>query len=333
MLKDIVRKESARLKLRSFSGDGQNAFTLALALSAAVKKVFYEKSETTFSGEPEIEKKPIVEFNGRMRVDAMEKFNTTTVFSVIQLASSEDGLRKQEYLITLVFYLDKDSLPDFLRLLQYPYIDADEDLEVKDGCGTLGNVIAGQYKKEMASLGYRDASMSHFESYINTAVNGIAIPRGTTEKYQVTFEVDGTKRLVVELISFAMLPRWQAVEKALPKKILVIDDDPAFLKSIEAFLEAHGFSVLVARDGKEGIEQLRRIPQLIILDLNMPHLDGFGFILKMKETPIGGVVQPPIIVLTSREDVSDIMKVEGIVAYMTKPFQPDELLNGIQMFI
>lgn len=205
--KDAVRQESARMHLHSFSDEGESAFTLALALSAAVKKIFYEKSATTFSGEPKLEKRLVTQFVQRMRVDAMEKFNTTTVFSVIQFAANAQDLERQAYLITLVIYLEQKFLPEFLRLLQYPYIDSDDEEEVKDGCGTLVNLIAGQYKKEMAVLGYKDVMMSHFESYINTNADGIGIPPGSMEKYEIAFEVEGTKRLVVEMIAPSLLPR------------------------------------------------------------------------------------------------------------------------------
>src|SRR5665213_1216233 len=85
-LKEIVQKESARMNLRSFSIEGESSFTLALALCSAIKKIFFEKSETTFSSEPRLEKKFITEFERKMRVDAMEKFNTITVFSTVELS-------------------------------------------------------------------------------------------------------------------------------------------------------------------------------------------------------------------------------------------------------
>ncbi len=109
----------------------------------------------------------------------------------------------------MIVYLEKEFLPEFLRLLQYPYIDSDDEMEVKDGCGTLVNLIAGQYKREMADLGYKDVMMSPFESYINTAMDGVGIPKGVTEKYEISFEVDGTKRLVVEMVTQAMFSKWK----------------------------------------------------------------------------------------------------------------------------
>jgi len=330
-MKDIVRQESAKMNLRSFSVEGESAFTLALALSAAVKKIFYEKSGTVFSNEPKLEKKLITQFVHRMRVDAMEKFNATTAFSVVQFAANDETLEKQAYLITLVVYLEQKFLPEFLRLLQYPYIDSDDETEVKDGCGTLCNLIAGQYKREITALGYKDLMMSPFENYINTAADGVGIPNGATEKFELSFEVEGSKRLVVEMMTLSMLPKGSSPAKTGTKKILVIDDDPTFVKTIEPFLRSQGFEVIVAYDGREGIAQLKEKPNLIILDLQMPNMDGYEFITAMKE--VQGGKQIPVIILTAKAGLSDILKMEGIREYMIKPFQPDALLKSIQRYI
>ena len=331
-LRDSVRQESARLKLRSPFKGGESAFTLALALSAAVKKIFYEKSGTTFSSEPVLEKKPVTQFVQRMRIDAMEKFNTTTVFSVIEFAASEEGLEKRAYLVTLVIYLEQKFLPEFLRLLQYPYIDSDDELEVKDGCGTLTNVVAGQFKKEMSALGYKDFMMSPFDSYINTAADGVGIPNGATEKYEISFEVEGTKRMVVEMVALAVLPKGNTEKKLSDKLILLIDDDPVNNRAMSAFLRAQGVQVLVAQDGKEGIFLLKEKPNLIILDLQMPNMDGYEFILAIKELQ-GENQIPPIIVLTVKEGLADIVKIDGVREYMIKPFQPNVVLNSIQRYL
>ena len=337
-LKDIVRHESARMYLRSFassSGKGESAFTLALALGAAVKKIFYEKSASTFSNEPKLVKKPIIQFIRRMRVDAMEKYNSTTVFSVVEFAPNEEGLEKQVYMITIVVYLERKFLPEFLRLLQYPYVDSDDEMEVKDGCGTIANLIGGQYKREMAVLGYKDMMMSHFESYINTAVDGVAIPDGPTEKYEISFEVEGTKRLVVEMITMSMLPKWEAQAKtetkAKTKTILVIDDDLMIIKTIESFLQSKEYRVVIAHDGKQGLDKIKENPDIILLDLQMPNMDGYDFILALKEK--AGIIQIPIIILTSREGLNDIVKVEGVKEYIIKPINPAALFKSIERYI
>ncbi|MDE1921591.1 MAG: response regulator [Candidatus Omnitrophica bacterium] len=326
--KGIVRHESARMGLGSYSMEGESSFTLALALSAAVKKIFFEKSETTFSGEPLLSKKAITQFAHRMRVDAMEKFNATTVCAAVHFAASQEDLDRQEYMLMLVVYLEQRFLPEFLRMLQYPYIDFDEVDEVKDGCGTLANLIAGQYKREMIQLGYKDLMMSHFESFINAAPDGLGIPKGLTDKYEISFEVEGTKRLVVELVTLDMLPKWKAVEKAAPKKLLIIDDDVTFIKIIEPFLKSQGFDVIVAYNGAEGIKRLGMKPQLIVLDIQMPVMDGYEFILEKKK--IREAVDVPVIVLTAREGMAEMFRIEGAREYLLKPFQPAALLKSIQ---
>jgi len=331
MLKEVIRQESARMNLRSYSGEGETLFTLALALTAAVKKIFYEKSEMTFSAEPKLEKKPVTQFVQKMRVDAMEKFNSTTIFSAVEFMSTKEGSNKPECFITLIVYLEKHFLPEFLRLLQYPYIESDEEAELKDGCGTLANLIAGQYKREMAQLGYKDLMMSHFQSYVNTAPDGIEIPKGLTEKFELSFEVEGTKRLVVELVSTAMLPKWQALDNSPNKKILVIDDDPTLIAVIEPFLKSHNFDVMVASDGEEGIKKMKWGPDLIVLDVMMPNMDGYEFIVAKKKVEISKEI--PVIVLTAREGMADVFKVEGAREYLLKPLQPATLLKSIQRCI
>jgi len=200
--REIVHRESARLRLRSrtHSDNSEEAFTLALALSVAVKKIFYAKSKLRFSNEPVLEKKLIIKYDDKMRVDAMQKFNDATVFSAVEFALTEQALKRQQYIMTLVLFLSKEFLADFLYLLQYPYIDFDDDLELQDGCGTLVNLIAGQYRKEMGALKYKDFAMSHFDSYINSAPGGLVIPKGATHKYEISFEFEKIKRLVVEVV-------------------------------------------------------------------------------------------------------------------------------------
>ena len=231
-------------------------------------------------------------------------------------------------MLTLIVYLEQAFLPEFLRLMQYPYIDSDNEDESKDGCGTLANLIAGQFKRELANLGYKDLMMSHFQSFVNTAVDGVGIPKGLTEKYELSFDVEGTKRLVVELVSLDMLPKWKTKEKTLPKKILLIDDDPTFVALVVPFLKSQGFDVMVANNGEEGIRMMKEKPHLIILDILMPTMDGYEFVLEKKRIESDDV-QVPVIVMTAKDGMSDMFKVEGAREYLLKPFQPAAMLKCI----
>ncbi len=182
----------------------EELFTMALALTAAIKKLLFEKSETKFSDEPVIEKKPITQFVKRMRVDGPEKFQATTFISVVHFHKKKGEIEGQPPAGVVVVYIDRKFVPEMLRLLKYPYIDYDDDAEVLDGMGAIANLIAGHFKKELAKLGYPDLEMSPFKSYINNAVDGIDYPNDQNEKYEISFKLDDKKRMVVEMIMVSL---------------------------------------------------------------------------------------------------------------------------------
>ena len=112
--------------------------------------------------------------------------------------------------------------------------------------------------------------------------------------------------------------------------ILIVDDTPANLGVLVDTLEDHGISVAVAQDGPEGIERARRIePDLILLDVRMPGMDGFAACRRLKlAAPTRDI---PVIFMTALSESED--KITGFrvgaVDYVTKPFQMDEVLARI----
>ncbi len=195
-----LAQENLGDKLKIKRDYSEELFTMTLALSAAVKKVFFEKSEQKFSSEPAIEKKPIVQFVNRMRIDGMENFNKTTFLSVIHYYKDNAAMQKDESIGLIIVYIERTFVPEMLRLFKYPYIDYDNDDEVLDGIGAITNLIAGYFKKELARIGYIDLEMSHFQSAINTVLDGVEYCKNQTEKFKVSFEIDDKKRMVVELV-------------------------------------------------------------------------------------------------------------------------------------
>ncbi len=103
------------------------------------------------------------------------------------------------------------------------------------------------------------------------------------------------------------------------KKILVIDDDQFFGKTLEAALPEGKYEVVGAADGEEGLEKLKsEKPDLIILDMMMPKMDGQTFLRKLQETP--DLHKCPILVssnLSSVKKISDVMAM-GAVGYVIK---------------
>src|SRR3989344_6698786 len=117
----------------------------------------------------------------------------------------------------------------------------------------------------------------------------------------------------------------------MKKKILVIEDEPHISKLVKFILEKNGFDVMQAFVGQEGLEMSKKEkPNLIILDVMMPNMDGFEAakrLTSMKETK-----NIPIIMLSSAAQFKDKMKgiESGAVDYITKPFDNNELIAKVK---
>jgi DNA-binding response OmpR family regulator len=110
-------------------------------------------------------------------------------------------------------------------------------------------------------------------------------------------------------------------------KILVADDEPNIVISLEYLLKREGYQVVVARDGQEALDAItREHPDLVLLDVMMPHKTGFEVCQAVRSTP--GVEATPILMLTARGRETDVAKglALGANAYMTKPFSTRELV-------
>lgn len=112
-------------------------------------------------------------------------------------------------------------------------------------------------------------------------------------------------------------------------KVLVADDEPKILMFIRANLEARGYEVYLAQDGVEAVEMAGRVlPDIIVLDVNMPRMDGIEACRLIREW-----ASMPIIILSVRGDEKDKVRAldEGADDYVTKPFGVEELLARIRV--
>ncbi|XWK91813.1 MAG: response regulator (plasmid) [Phormidium sp.] len=119
-----------------------------------------------------------------------------------------------------------------------------------------------------------------------------------------------------------------------PHKLLIVDDNPTNIKVLFDFLKNYGFKVLIAKNGENALTKLEEItPDLILLDVMMPGINGFETCERIKKNPSNRDV--PIIFMTALADTEN--KVKGLslgaVDYITKPFQQEEVLARINLHL
>lgn len=119
------------------------------------------------------------------------------------------------------------------------------------------------------------------------------------------------------------------------KKILVVDDEPNILNLVGMILEAEDYEVTKAECGSDCITSAeKQKPDLILLDIMMPEMDGWVVYRKLKENPETKDI--PIAMLTVKAQAIDkemALNVIGVEDYITKPFTPDELVQRVQRLV
>jgi DNA-binding response OmpR family regulator len=117
----------------------------------------------------------------------------------------------------------------------------------------------------------------------------------------------------------------------MTSKILIADDEPNILISLEYLMKREGYEVLVARDGEEALEVLRRErPRLVLLDVMMPRKTGFDVCQELRADE--SVKDTLVLMLTAKGRDTDVAKglALGADAYMTKPFATRDLVQKVR---
>ena len=124
------------------------------------------------------------------------------------------------------------------------------------------------------------------------------------------------------------------VETNCKTTILIVDDNHNNVQLLKAILSLKGYQLLIAKNGIQALETVKAfLPDLILLDIMMPEMDGFEACKKLKESPPTENI--PIIFLTAKSHIDDIMKgfELGAVDYITKPFSSNELVARVEIHL
>jgi two-component system, OmpR family, alkaline phosphatase synthesis response regulator PhoP len=115
------------------------------------------------------------------------------------------------------------------------------------------------------------------------------------------------------------------------KRILVVDDERHIVRLVQVNLERAGYEILTAYDGVEALEKVKtEMPDMVVLDVMMPRMDGFEVLKNLQSDPRFQNI--PVIMLTAKAQDADIFKgwASGVSSYLTKPFNPRELLVFVE---
>jgi two-component system, chemotaxis family, chemotaxis protein CheY len=120
----------------------------------------------------------------------------------------------------------------------------------------------------------------------------------------------------------------------MSKTIMTVDDSSSVQQLIRFTLASEGFNVLEASDGQYALDKLKDVQvDMVITDLNMPHLDGLGLIKALRELPAYRFT--PIIMLTTESQLSRVQeaKAAGATGWIVKPFNPEHLVNVVKRIL
>jgi len=128
------------------------------------------------------------------------------------------------------------------------------------------------------------------------------------------------------------IPSTDVQESPAPApRLLLVDDEPGLRTAVQAYLEDEGFEVTTAVDGEEGFSKAQQmLPDVVISDVMMPRLDGYGLLKKLRaDERLGGT---PVIFLTAKGMTADRTQgyLAGVDDYIPKPFDPDELVARVR---
>jgi CheY-like chemotaxis protein len=118
--------------------------------------------------------------------------------------------------------------------------------------------------------------------------------------------------------------------------VLIVDDEPDIVLFAQVNLELSGYDVLVAADGEEALEVVAdRLPDVLLLDVMMPKMDGWTVLERLKSDPDELIRTIPVVMLTALSTDQDQVRggIEGAVRYLAKPVTPDAMLDAVEQAI
>lgn len=171
---------------------------LNTTIMGVVQDTFRQMLHVEVNSAPVIAEKDIIEFNSRMRVFPMEKFNGPVFVAYVNFYSSPRDQELNNVVGTFVLFVKEDVCEKLLKGFGRPAKDAEDEEILMDIVGEFCNIVAGNMKNELVALGYKDISMSAQAKFKNAVPEGVPFDYALFTKQELSFTFWNQKCIVVE---------------------------------------------------------------------------------------------------------------------------------------
>ena len=186
---------------------GLETEVLTGAFMTAMDQMLSKLGVITPSQEPKIEESEIIEYDGKMRVSGMEKFNASSFVSVVNFYLNQgDMQRQQRPRGALVLFFEAENASKFLKAFGMRFADDEDDKSLMDACGQVCEAVAAEFKAELTRKGYVDLVVSKPHNYKNNVIEGVEYSPDQKTKQTISFFYFKTKTITADL-TMAVLPR------------------------------------------------------------------------------------------------------------------------------
>ncbi|MBF0484124.1 MAG: hypothetical protein HQL25_05400 [Candidatus Omnitrophica bacterium] len=172
---------------------------MVTALMGYVQEILETKCKAKLSEKAAFLKKNIIEYDSKMRLFGLEKFDGPCYVAAINLYLTKQKLENKDCCGVIVLFLDEEIAELFVRALQ-PGVSYEDPDVVMDNCGELCNIIAVQFKNEAVNFGYANLFLSAPVKAHNDIMYGVDFPFEEDFYYEISFKVKNRKAVVVSFV-------------------------------------------------------------------------------------------------------------------------------------
>ena len=175
-------------------------------LKNVVDRTFQQSGKITFSEEPTIERKDIIEYDHRMRASGLDKFNYPAFVAAVNFYKTQKDEQEHNACGAVVFYIKASMVEQILKAVGIRGFDEDEDESVAGKCAEFCLALTEEFKKELMNAGYANLIMSQPICAKNNIFQGVEFSYDQYDRFELSYSHSKQKVLVLDL-TMANLPR------------------------------------------------------------------------------------------------------------------------------